>query len=41
MFRAAFIVGYFDSIEQMQRIYDQYKGHTGLQVASDGWKLLK
>ncbi len=40
-FRAAFIVGYFDSIEQMHRIYDQYKGHTGLQVTTDGWKLVR
>jgi len=40
-FRAAFIVGYFDSIDQMHEVYDQYKGHTGLEVTEQGWKLLK
>lgn len=40
-FRAAFIVGYFDSIEQMHRVYDRHKGHTGLQVTTDGWKLVQ
>ncbi len=40
-FSAAFIVGYFDSIDQMHRVYDRYKGHTRLQVTKDGWKLSK
>ncbi len=40
-FQAAFIVGYFDSISEMRRVYDQYKGHTGLEVTESGWKLLK
>ena len=40
-FSAAFIVGYFDSIEQMHRVYDQHKGHTALKVTKDGWKLVK
>ena len=40
-FSAAFIVGYFDSIDQMHEVYDQYKGHTGLEVTEHGWKLLK
>jgi len=40
-FRAAFVVGYFDSIEEMQKVYDQYKGHTGLEVSEEGWKLVK
>jgi hypothetical protein len=40
-FSAAFIVGYFDSIGEMNAVYDQYKGHTGLEVSPDGWKLLK
>ena len=39
-FRAAFVVGYFDSIDEMQQVYDQYKGHTGLEVTADGWKLI-
>lgn len=40
-FRAAFVVGYFDSIEEMERVYDQYKGHTGLEVSDAGWRLVK
>ena len=40
-FSAAFIVGYLDSIEQMQKVYDQYKGHTGLEASADGWKLVR
>ena len=40
-FSAAFIVGYFDSIEEMERVYDQYCGHSGLAVNESGWKLLK
>ncbi|REJ89669.1 MAG: hypothetical protein DWQ34_19305 [Planctomycetota bacterium] len=38
-FSAAFIVGYFDSIEEMQRVYDAHKGHTALEVTPDGWEL--
>ena len=38
-FRAAFIVGYFDSIDEMHRVYDRYRGHTGLAVSEKGWKL--
>jgi hypothetical protein len=40
-FGAAFIVGYFDSIEEMERVYDRYRGHSGLAVTEAGWKLLK
>lgn len=40
-FQAAFVVGYFDSVDQMNEVYDQYKGHTGLAVGAEGWKLLK
>ena len=40
-FSAAFLVGYFDSIEEMERVYDQYAGHRGLEVSESGWKLLK
>ncbi len=40
-FQAAFIVGYFDSISEMRQVYDQYKGHTGLEVTASEWKLLK
>lgn len=39
--QAAFIVGYFDSIEEMHATYDKYAGHTSLSVSAEGWKLEK
>jgi len=39
-FSAAFIVGYFDSIEEMNEVYDRHKGNRGLAVSPDGWKLV-
>jgi hypothetical protein len=38
-FSAAFVVGYFDSIDEMHDIYDRYAGHTGLTIEKSGWKL--
>jgi hypothetical protein len=38
-FSAAFIVGFFDSIEEMHAVYDWYKGNTVLEVSPNGWKL--
>ena len=40
-FSAAFIVGFFDSLDEMHSVYDRHKGHTGLSVTADGWKLVK
>jgi hypothetical protein len=40
-FSAAFIVGYFDSISEMNEIYDQYRGNSGLVADETGWKLTK
>ena len=40
-FQAAFIVGYFDSIAEMEDVYDRYAGHTGLKVSKTGWKLTR
>ena len=40
-FSAAFVVGFFDSLEEMHAVYDQFAGHTGLAVNETGWKLLK
>jgi alpha-L-fucosidase len=40
-FSAAFLVGYFDSIEEMNRVYDRYAGHTYLHADPTGWKLVK
>src|SRR5579872_25477 len=40
-FSAAFIVGFFDSIDEMEAVYDEYSGANGLEVDSHGWKLTK
>jgi hypothetical protein len=40
-FSAAFVVGYFDSIDEMNVVFDRYAGHTGLEVNAEGWKLVK
>lgn len=40
-FSAAFVVGYFDSLEEMQKTYDEYAGATGIEVSEAGWKLIK
>ncbi len=40
-FSAAHIVGYFDTIEEMHALSDQYKGHTGLAADASGWRLVK
>lgn len=39
VFGAAFIVGFFDSIEEMNKVYDQYRGFDRLSVDQQGWKL--
>lgn len=38
-FSAAFVVGYFDSIDEMNAVYDQHRGAVGLKVSAEGWKL--
>jgi hypothetical protein len=40
-FSAAFVVGYFDSPEEMAEVYDTYAGATGLEVDAEGWRLTK
>lgn len=40
-FSAAHIVGYFDTIDDMRRVYDQHKGHTALAADAAGWRLEK
>jgi len=40
-FSAAHIVGYFDTIEEMRKVYDRYKGHAGLVANAAGWRLVK
>lgn len=38
---AAFVVGFFDSIDEMHQVYDQHRGHSGLVASAEGWKLTK
>jgi hypothetical protein len=40
-FSAAHVVGFFDTIEEMHRVYDRYKGHTALTADASGWRLVK
>ena len=40
-FSAAFIVGFFDSIEEMHEVYDHHKGFSGLSVNEAGWELTR
>jgi hypothetical protein len=40
-FSAAFIVGFFDSIEEMEKVYDKYAGHNGIEVTERGWNLIQ
>ncbi len=40
-FSAAFIVGFFDSIEEAEKVYDVYKGAKAVEVSEAGWKLVK
>ena len=41
-FSAAFIVGFFDSIEEMEQVYDQHAGHSGISLDEEKktWKLI-
>jgi hypothetical protein len=40
-FSAAFIVGFFESIDEMHAVYDQHAGHSGLELTGEGWTLTK
>jgi hypothetical protein len=40
-FSAAFVVGYFDSLDDMHATYDLFAGQTGLEVNENAWKLVK
>jgi hypothetical protein len=40
-FSAAFLVGYFDSMDEMHATYDMHRGHTGLEVTESAWTLVK
>jgi len=40
-FSAAYVVGFFDSIKQMQDVAQQYAGSTGLELNPAGWKTIR
>ena len=40
-FSAAFVVGYFDSTEEMEAVYDGYGRASGLAVDESGWKFVR
>ena len=40
-FSAAFIVGYFDTVDEMLAVNDRYRGHTAIRVDPSGWRLEK
>jgi hypothetical protein len=40
-FGAASIIGYFDSIDEMNRVYDEHAGRRGLRVGESGWTLTR
>lgn len=40
-FSAAHIVGYFDTIEEMHRVNERFKGFTALTADASGWRLVK
>ncbi|MBM3734266.1 MAG: hypothetical protein FJW39_00635 [Acidobacteria bacterium] len=40
-FGAAFVIGYFDSIEEMEQVYDRYRGNRRIRVDPAGWKLVR
>jgi hypothetical protein len=35
---AAYVVGFFDDIPQMERVYDLYKGARRIEVGKQGWR---
>ena len=38
-FSAAFLVGYFDTLDDAARTYDAHRGHKAIEITADGWKL--
>jgi hypothetical protein len=40
-FGAAYVVGFFDSVGEMERVYDEHAGHRGLAADAGGWRLTR
>lgn len=39
-FSVASIIGYFDSLKEMNQVYDEHAGHRRLNVSPTGWELI-
>ncbi len=40
-FSAAFVVGYFDTIDEMHAVYDAHAGAIGVEASAEAWTLVK
>jgi hypothetical protein len=38
-FGAAYVVGWFDDVKEMEKVYDRYKGARAIDVTKDGFRL--
>jgi hypothetical protein len=38
-FGAAYVVGWFDDIKEMETVYDRYKGAKAIEVTKEGYRL--
>jgi hypothetical protein len=38
-FGAAYVVGWFDDVAEMEKVYDRYKGKRALVVEGDKYRL--
>jgi hypothetical protein len=39
-FGAAYVVGWFDDVKEMEKVYDAHKGTTTIEVSKDGYRLV-
>ena len=38
-FGAAYVVGWFDDVKEMEKVYDQYKGKKAIVLKDGGFRL--
>ena len=38
-FGAAYVVGWFDDVKEMEKVYDRHKGAKAIDVTKDGYRL--
>jgi hypothetical protein len=39
--QAAYLIGYFDSLEEMDRVFDQHAGPVAIEVSGQSWRLVR